>query len=187
MSIKKIMLGIDSETIPDIGFYMMSLFFKVYYFFKPQGKYFSSFGIKPGYVVIDYGCGPGDYIKLASAAVGVNGKIYAVDIHKLAIKSVKKLIKKKVMPNVTPVLADGYSCSIKDNTADLIYALDMFHMIGDTNSFLNELNRLLKKGGILILEDGHQERESSKEKVKNSGKWEIMEEAERYMRCKPLY
>ena len=62
----------------------------------------------------------------------------------------------------------------------------MFHMIGDTNSFLNELNRLLKKGGILILEDGHQERESSKEKVKNSGKWEIMEEAERYMRCKPL-
>ncbi len=186
MSMKKIMLGIDREAIPDIGFYMMSLFFKVYYFFKPQDKYFDSFGIKSADVVIDYGCGPGDYIKFASAAVGVKGKVYAVDIHKLAIKSVKKKIKRRDMANVTPVLADGYSCSIEDNAADLIYALDMFHMVEDTDLYLNELNRLIKRDGILILEDGHQERESSKEKVKNSGKWEIMEETERHMRCKPL-
>ncbi len=186
MTVKKIMLGIDREKIPDIGFYMMSLFFKVYYFFNPQDKYFGSFGIKPGNVVIDYGCGPGDYIKLASAAVGNGGRVYAVDIHKLAIKSVKKLIKKKNLNNVTPVLAEGYSCDIKDNTADLIYALDMFHMIEDTNSFLNELSRLLKKDGILILEDGHQERESSKEKIKSSGKWEITGEVKRHLKCKPL-
>ncbi|UCH13999.1 MAG: class I SAM-dependent methyltransferase [Bacteroidales bacterium] len=186
MSVKKIMLGIDRETIPDIGFYLMSLFFKVYYFLNPQDKYINSFGIKPGDVVIDYGCGPGDYIKLVSAAAGPRGRVYAVDIHKLAIKSVKKLIKKKNLHNVTPVLADGYSCGIKDNTADLIYALDMFHMIEDTNSFLNELNRLLKKDGILILEDGHQERESSREKIKKSGKWEITGEAKRHIRCKPL-
>ncbi len=180
------MLGIDREMIPDIGFYMMSLFFKVYYFFRSQDKYFNSFGIKPGFVVIDYGCGPGDYIKPALAAVGEKGKVYAVDIHKLAIKSVKKLIKRKDMHNVIPVLADGYSCSIKDNKADLVYALDMFHMIEDVNPFLYELNRLLKKDGILILEDGHQKRESTKEKVRYSGKWEIIEETERHIRCKPL-
>ena len=186
MALKKIMLGIDREIIPDFGFYMMSLFFKVYYFFRPQDKYFNSFGIKPGFFVIDYGCGPGDYIKPASAAVGEKGKVYAVDIHKLAIKSVKKLIKRRDMHNVIPDLADGYSCSIKDDTADLIYALDMFHMIEDVNPFLYELNRLLKKDGILILEDGHQKRESTKEKVRYSGKWEITEERERHIRCKPL-
>ena len=180
------MLGIDREMIPDIGFYMMSLFFKVYYFFRSQDKYFNSFGIKPGFVVIDYGCGPGGYIKLASEAVGEKGKVYAVDIHKLAIKSVNKLIKRRDIHNVIPVLAEGYSCGIKDNTADLIYALDMFHMIEDVDSFLYELNRLTKKDGFLILEDGHQKRESSKEKVKNSGKWAIVEEAERHIRCKPL-
>jgi ubiquinone/menaquinone biosynthesis C-methylase UbiE len=186
MSLKKIILGIEREIIPDFGFYMMSLFFKAYYYFKPQDKYFRSFGIKPGYNIIDYGCGPGDYIKLASAAVGTNGRVYAVDIHKLAIKSVKKLIKKKQMHNVIPVLANGYSSSIKDNTADLIYALDMFHMIEDVNSFFHELNRLTKKDGILILEDGHQKRESTKEKIIYSGKWEIIEETERHIRCKPL-
>jgi len=186
MTLKKIMLGINREMIPNIGFYMMSLFFKVYYFFRPQDKYFSSFGIKHNFVVIDYGCGPGDYIKLASEAVGEKGKVYAVDIHRLAIKSVKKLIKRRNIHNVIPVQADGYSCNIKDNKADLIYALDMFHMIEDVNPFLNELNRLLKKDGILILEDGHQKRESSKDKVRNSGKWEIMEETERYIKCKPV-
>ncbi len=186
MALKRIMLGIDREIIPDIGFYMMSLFFKLYYFFRPQNKYFGSFGIRPGFVVIDYGCGPGDYIKLASEAVGEKGKVYAVDIHRLAIKSVRKLIKRRNLTNVIPVKADGYSCSIKDNTADLIYALDMFHMIEDVNPFLYELNRILKKNGILILEDGHQKRESSKDKVRNSGKWEITEETERHIRCKPL-
>ncbi len=186
MKLKKIFLGIDREKIPSFGFYMMSVFFKVYYFFRPQNKYFASFGIRQGYVVIDYGCGPGDYIELAAEAVGEKGKVYAVDIHKLAIKSVKKLIRKRVLKNVITVLAEGYSCSIKDNTADLIYALDMFHMIEDANSFLHELNRVIKKEGTLILEDGHQKRESSKEKVRNSGKWVIKEETERYIRCKPL-
>jgi ubiquinone/menaquinone biosynthesis C-methylase UbiE len=186
MRLKKILLGIDREMIPYFGFYMMSLFFKVYYFFNPQNKYFASFGIRQGYVVIDYGCGPGDYIKLAATAVGEKGRVYAVDIHKLAIKSVKRLIKKRDLKNVIPVLAEGYSCSIKDNTADLIYALDMFHMIEDVNSFLHELNRLIKKDGTLILEDGHQNRESSKGKVRNSGEWEIIEETERHIRYKPL-
>lgn len=186
MTLKKIMFGIDREIIPDLGFYMMSLFFKVYYFLKPQDRYFSSFGIKPGFVVIDYGCGPGDYIKLAHEAVGEKGKVYAVDIHKLAVESVKKLIKKRGMKNVIPVLAEGYSSGIRDSTADLIYALDMFHMVEDVNSFLHELNRLIKKEGVLILEDGHQKRELSKEKVRNTGKWEIIEEAERHIRYKPV-
>jgi len=59
-------------------------------------------------------------------------------------------------------------------------------MVEDVNSFLYELKRLIKKDGILILEDGHQKRELLKEKVRRSGKWEIIEETERHIRCKPL-
>jgi len=186
MPVKRIMFGVGREIIPDIAFYGMSLFFKVYYFLNPQDKYFNSFGIKPGYAAVDYGCGPGDYIKYASEAVGAEGKVYAVDIHKTAIKFVNRLIKRKHIKNVIPVLAEGYSCNIKDDTADLIYALDMFHMIENEDSFLNELNRIIKKGGVLILEDGHQKREITREKVYNSGKWVIFEESERHMKCRPV-
>jgi ubiquinone/menaquinone biosynthesis C-methylase UbiE len=186
MTVKRLMFGTGREIIPDIAFYGMSLFFKVYYFLNPQDRYLDSFGIKPGDVVIDYGCGPGDYIRYASEAVGKVGKVYAVDIHRTAIKFVDRIIKRRQIKNVIPVLADGYSSKIKEGTADLIYALDMFHMIENIGAFLDELHRIIKKDGILILEDGHQRRELAREKVINSGRWIISEETERHMKCKPI-
>lgn len=186
MKLKKLFLGVDRENMPDIGFLMMSFWFRLYYFFNSQEKYLNSFGIKRGSTVIDYGCGPGGYLKWASHAAGPEGRVYAVDIHKLAILSVKRLIKSKKLQNIIPVLAEGYSCSIGNNTADLIFAVDMFHMIEDVNLFLNELNRIIKEEGILILEDGHQKRELAREKVIRSGKWTIYKETGRHMRCKPV-
>jgi ubiquinone/menaquinone biosynthesis C-methylase UbiE len=62
----------------------------------------------------------------------------------------------------------------------------MFHMIENVDPFLNELNRITKKDGILILEDGHQKRELAREKVNNSGKWTIFEETERHIKCRPV-
>jgi ubiquinone/menaquinone biosynthesis C-methylase UbiE len=186
MKLKKMFLGINRENMPDIDFCMMSLWFKLYYFINPQKKYVNNFGIKSGDVIVDYGCGPGSYLGWTTEAAGSEGKVYAVDIHKLAIKSVQRLISRKKLNNIIPVLAEGYSCGIKDNIADLIYAIDMFHMIGEVDPFLKELNRIIKKKGILILEYGHQNRESAKEKVNESGMWKIYEETGRHMRCKPI-
>ncbi len=180
------LFGYEREKMPGIEFRMMSLWLRIYYYINPQKKYLSSFGIKPGTVVVDYGCGPGGYIKWASEAAGPDGKVYAVDIHKLAIKSVKRLISGKKLQNVIPVLAKGYSCEIEDNTVDMIYAVDMFHMVEDIKLFLDELHRIIKKGGVLILEDGHQARELSIKKVKNTGGWVISEENKRHMRCIPV-
>jgi len=74
---------------------------------------------------------------------------------------------------------------LPDEAADLIYALDMFHMVKDTGSFLKELNRISRKDGILIIEDGHQPRALSKEKIINSGYWEITGEEKRFLKCTP--
>ncbi|MDP1623201.1 MAG: methyltransferase domain-containing protein [Bacteroidales bacterium] len=83
-------------------------------------------------------------------------------------------------------MTDGKTVNIPPQTADLIYALDMFHMVKDTNAFLKELCRITKPAGLLILEDGHQPRASAKEKVNNSGCWEIVAETKAYMKCKPI-
>ncbi|MCK5169880.1 MAG: methyltransferase domain-containing protein [Bacteroidales bacterium] len=40
---------------------------------------------------------------------------------------------------------------MSNNTADLIYALDMFHMVKDHKNFLAELNRIWKCDCTLIL------------------------------------
>ncbi len=182
---KKIRYGNEIDKMPDVAFRMMTLIFKMRNAFKPMSRCLDKFGIKKGSIVIDYGCGPGMHIKKTSELVGNEGLVYAVDIHELAIKSVKKLIRKYKLDNVETLQTDGNKVEISDNTADLIYALDMFHMVKDPESFLLELNRIGKPDCTLILEDGHQSRKKSKEKVEKSGCWEVEREHKKFMICKP--
>jgi ubiquinone/menaquinone biosynthesis C-methylase UbiE len=170
----------------DTGFKMMSWVFRVMDLFRDEAKRIEPFGIKPGFVVVDWGCGPGRHIRKASGLAGPSGTVYAVDVHELAIRSVEKIIAASGLKNVVPLLTDGGSVDIDDDTADLVYALDMFHMVNDPNEFLRELNRITKKNGVLIIEDGHQSRARAKQKILLSGDWTIMEEKKQYLKCKPI-
>ena len=176
----------NREAMSGIGFKLMSLSFHIRDMVNPPEKLLNEIGIEDGTVVVDYGCGPGSYIKYASALVGAKGTVYAADIHELAIASVRKLIEKEGLTNVIPVQVHGYSSSIADNTADLIYALDMFHAVGDPDAFLTELHRIVKPGGMLVIDNGHQSREQALEKIRHSGVWKIKEEREAFMRCTPV-
>jgi ubiquinone/menaquinone biosynthesis C-methylase UbiE len=180
------LFGNEVDRMPDFAFSLMKVFFKVYYLFKPAGRYLREFGIRPGSTVIDYGCGPGACIRAASELVGKTGTVVAADVHEMAITSVEKLIKQHNLLNVRAVLTDGRSSPIGNDTADLIYALDMFHMVKETDPFLKELCRITKKDGVLILEDGHQPRSETKEKVLRSAAWKIIGEEKRYIKCVPV-
>lgn len=182
---KNILLGNEVERMPDSVFWIMKQLFKIYYFIKPVDKYIAGFGIKQGDKVVDYGCGPGAFIKSASLLAGETGRVYAVDVHEMAISAVSELIRKSNLKNVKPVLAHGNKVDIPDNTADVVYAIDMFHMVKESDLFLKELCRITKKGGILIIEDGHQPRSLSVEKIKSSGCWNILEENNKFLKCSP--
>ena len=174
------------ERIPNIAFRMMSFMIELKYIISSVDKRIDTFGIKEGFTVIDYGCGPGGYLRRVSQLVGEKGKVYAVDIHELAVKSVKRKIEKYNLKNIESVLVDGYSCNINDHTADVIYAVDMFHMIKEPVPFLKELHRLLKKDGFLIIDDGHQSRRETKMNINNSKVWNIAEESKDHLKCTPI-
>ena len=171
------------ENIPSIPFRIMSFIFSVRDVFAPVGKRLDGFGIDSGSVVIDFGCGPGSYIEQASQAVGGTGRVYAVDVHPLAIKSIKKKISKTSLDNVLPVLSTGYPVDIDSQSADVIYALDMFHHVKDAKAFLRELRRLLKPDGKLFIENGHQPFNEAKEKILKSDCWTIVEEEGNLFEC----
>lgn len=183
---KNILLGNEVERMPDFVFRMMRWLFIIYYFLNPAIKKLRKFGIIEGSTIIDYGCGTGACIKAATELVGESGTVYAVDVHEMAIASVEKLLNKQNLTNVIPVLSDGKKSDIKDDTADLVYALDMFHMVKDPDIFLKELCRIIKPAGVLIIEDGHQPRSASKEKIARSGFWKIIEEEKGFLKCSPI-
>src|SRR5512136_2727045 len=96
--------GWRSERMSNASFRMMSLFFDVIDFFHPHvAKRAKRFGITRGMTVVDYGCGPGRYTINFAALVGETGKVYALDIHDLAVETVKKRIAKRNLTNVQPI------------------------------------------------------------------------------------
>lgn len=179
--------GKNREYIPNVAFKAMTFFMKLMdVFVQSSRKNFETLDLKPGQTVIDYGCGPARYIEFASNAVGESGRVIAVDVHPLAIAKVKEKIEKQNLSNVEAVLAEKYSTAITAETADIVYALDMFHMIEQPNDFLKELSRLAKRDGTIIIEDGHQPRKDTIQKIEKSGVLKIVKETKSHVKCHKL-
>ncbi|MFX1303210.1 MAG: class I SAM-dependent methyltransferase [Promethearchaeota archaeon] len=110
--------------------------------------------IKKGDIVLDYGCGPGSYTIAAAEVVGDTGKVYAADIHPLAINSVNERVKKRGLNNIETILTDC-DTQLEDNFVDFVLLLDIYHDLSDPEKILKELYRVLKKNGWLIFDDHH--------------------------------
>ena len=179
-------MGIESKRMSNLGFHLMTWTYRLVDFFVPgMTDKLEEFGIKKGDIVVDYGCGPGRYVKKASELVGKEGLVYAADIHSLAIEKVKKLIRRNQLTNVEPVLINGYDSGLDDNSADVIYALDMFHHVARPEKFFSELSRIIKQNGTLFLEDGHQSRKDTLKKLERSNLWSLEKEKNSYIICRP--
>ena len=178
--------GQGMDRMPGWAFRGMSAIFAIRDRFFPVDSLLEQFPIQPGMTVADYGCGPGSYIGRASAKVGPQGIVYAIDVHELAVAAIGKKINKKGLVNVKPVLAQKDKCPLEDNAADIVWALDMFHMVSQPTAFLREINRIIKPSGMFFIDDGHQPREQSKAKILESRAWTIDEETPKFMKCIPI-
>lgn len=174
-----------ADRMPGFYFRLMSCTIHIRDRFRPPARLLDEVGIQEGMTVVDYGCGPGSYIKKASGLAGATGTVYAVDVHELAVGSVSRRARKEGLTNVVPILAKGYDSTLPDAAADLVYALDMFHMVEDQKAFLAELHRIAKPNGTLILDEGHQSREKTRRALQASAVWTIEEETGEYLRCRP--
>ncbi|GAH52326.1 unnamed protein product, partial [marine sediment metagenome] len=75
----------------NLDFRVMSTWFKFRDFVLPRKNILAEVDIKPGFYILDYGCGPGSYTIVAARLVGESGQVYALDIHPLAIQQVQKI------------------------------------------------------------------------------------------------
>ncbi|WP_214020763.1 class I SAM-dependent methyltransferase [Methanoculleus sp.] len=174
------------DRMPDLHFQLMSAAFRIRDRIRPPERQFTRIGVREGMTIVDYGCGPGSCTEKASGFVGANGTVYAVDVHEPAVESISRRAREEGLVNVIPVLAKGYCSGLPDAAADLVYALDMFHMVDDPKVLLAELQRVTKPDGTPILDNGHQSREKTRRVLREAGLWAIEEVSREYLRCRPL-
>ncbi len=132
----------------------MSLIFRIRDLISPRRDVLAEVGIKPGFYVLDYGCGPGGYISALAKLVGTSGRIYALDIHPLAIRAVQKIALRERMENLETIRSDRET-GLPDNSLDVVLLYDVFHGLSNPNGVLEEIHRVLKPDGILSFSDHH--------------------------------
>ncbi len=145
--------------LDSLHFHSMKLTYKARDLLRPREIVLSEVPVKPGDVVLDYGCGTGSYTFVVAKIVGLAGRVYAVDVHPLAVKHVENLVRKRGLTNVHTILTDC-DTGLEDKSIDVILLFDIFHLFDDPNRNLMELHRVLKDGGILSFSDHHMDRSS---------------------------
>jgi ubiquinone/menaquinone biosynthesis C-methylase UbiE len=162
----------------NLGFRLMAFSYKLRDFRSPRRDILKEVGIKPGFRVLDYGCGPGSYIAPLTELVGGSGKVYALDIHPLAIQRVKGIASRKQLANVEIILSDCQT-GLPDSSLDVVLLYDIFHHLGDPNKILKELHRVLKSDGVLSLSDHHLKEDEIVSAVTNSGLFSLSRSGQR--------
>lgn len=162
----------------DFDFKAMSLTYKFRDLFSPPKNILAEAGIEQGFHVLDYGCGPGSYTLPLQRLVGDSGKIYALDIHPLAIQKVQRIAARKHLTNVETIRSDCKT-GLPDNTVDVVLLYDTLHDLGDPDGVLKELHRVLKPGGILSFADHHLKENEILSRVTNRGLFRLSQKGKR--------
>lgn len=152
------------EPDSEFKFHANALIFKFRDFFFPRRKILEEAGIKPGFKVLDYGCGSGSYIPDASEMVGSSGKVYALDINPVAIEMVKSLASIRQLGNIETILTD-YNTGLLKDSVDVVFFYDTFHALKEPQLVMKEIHRVLKPDGILSFRDGYMKEEEIMEGI----------------------
>ncbi len=160
------------KPMPDFHFKVMAFAFKIRDLLIPRMKVLKEVGIKPGFHVLDYGCGSGSYIIPTAELVCKSGKIYALDIKPLATQMVKNITAKNQLTNVETINSDCPT-GLPDSSVDAVLLYDTFHHLSDPDRVLEELARVLKPEGILSFSDHHIKEKEIVFKVTNRGLFKL--------------
>ncbi|MFH1382688.1 MAG: methyltransferase domain-containing protein [Chloroflexota bacterium] len=107
--------------------------------------------VKDFQTVVDYGCGPGIFSIAAARIVGLQGKVYALDVRPGALEKLREIAVKDGLTNIETMLIDKstVSLSLDDESANVILLYDVLQEISDKQGLMKELHRVLKTDGVL--------------------------------------
>ena len=117
---------------------------------KP-GLLVESLRLKPGEVVADVGAGSGYFSSRLARAVGLKGRVYAVDVQQEMLKLLVRSMANRQISNVVPVLGTLTNARLPSHSVDLALLVDVYHEFSHPHEMVDSLCQALKPGGRLVL------------------------------------
>ncbi|MDQ1282001.1 MAG: hypothetical protein QG630_352 [Patescibacteria group bacterium] len=113
-----------------------------------------SLALRKGDTVADFGCGSGAYVFAASKIVGDRGRVYAVDIHRDILEKINREADKMNIINIDTLLTNvEEKVQIENLSCDVVIISNILAEIKDIDKVLEEVKRILKPDGYLLIVD----------------------------------
>ncbi len=121
-----------------------------------DGKAFlRKLGIQKGDIVVDFGSGAGHYAIPAAKVVSTEGKVYAIEKDKHAIKKLMHTADeeglREIIQSMSPESENPMRIGLADETVDVALIYDVLHYFtkSERQRIYKEIYRILKFGGLL--------------------------------------
>lgn len=115
----------------------------------------AALGLEPGSAIADVGTGTGLYMEPLAAAVGPEGKVYAIDISPSFVFHVRERARAAGLDQVEVVLSSERSTHLPAGSVDVAYVCDVYHHFEYHEDMLGSIRRALRPGGTLVVVDFH--------------------------------
>ncbi|WP_238709553.1 class I SAM-dependent methyltransferase [Natronorubrum halophilum] len=108
-------------------------------------------GPRSGERILELGPGTGYYTGTIAQAVEPNGTVYAVDVQQAMAEHLQARTRQQGHRNVEPIRGDGQRLPHPDDSFDGAHLVLVLGEIPDQERAFNELERVLKPGGRLVV------------------------------------
>lgn len=110
--------------------------------------------VKPGDLVLDFGCGPGFFTREFAKKAGDTGTVIAVDLQEEMLRLLReKLEPEGLMPRIRTHQCAQDSLGLSpewDRKIDVAFAIFVVHEVPDPKKLFREIFSLLREGGIFF-------------------------------------
>lgn len=123
--------------------------------FSDPIKNIKAFGLRENDIVADLGAGTGFY-SIASGHIVQKGKVYAIEIDRDFLATIKAKVKEAHLNNVEILWGNVEKIGgtkLQDASIDAVVASNVFFQVSNKDKFIDEVKRILKKQGRVLLID----------------------------------
>ena len=123
--------------------------------FSDPIKNLKAFGLREDMIVAELGAGTGFY-SIAAASLVPNGKVYAIEIQKDYVATIKNKATEGGIKNLECFwgnIEKNGGTKIGDNIVDAVIASNIFFQVENKDRFIQEAKRIMKSGARLLLID----------------------------------